>query len=409
MKILVIYRHFWPDSPPYASMLRSILRELAADGHAVTMWAEQPCYKMADRAHTPPAHETLDGIRVERFSKLPFWSRLAPVRLIDKLLFAPRVLAKALWRKFRGERYDLVWTATIPPVIQGLTGRSVAALFGAKFAYHCQDLYPELGAHSGIWADGGMLHRLLSRIERETRARADLLIALSDDMAATVHKLAAPKGKLAIINNFMLEDFSGTTSGSAPTPVQRNDGKVQLIFAGNLGLFQGLEAIVDAMRLIADCHPAVELVLMGEGKALPTLQRRAAGLANIRFAPHKPFEAAQADIAAADVGIVSLEPDIYRYAFPSKTLTYLGLGLPILVVVEPQSDLARMICDNGLGWVAEARDPAAIARAITAIADESAQLADKGAHAAAWFQGNMDRPVILDQWRREIAALAASK
>lgn len=403
MKILILYRHFWPDSPPYASMLRSIARRLVADGHDVTIWTEEPSYKASDLAHRVPRREMLDGIGVERFGVLPGFRSLGSVRVLDKLLFPLRLLLKALWRRLTGESFDLVWTATIPPVAQGMIGRWTAALFGAKFLYHGQDLYPELGGHSGIWRNGSLLDRVLSGIERRTRTRADVLVALSDDMAATVRKLASPRGELAVINNFMLEDFAGQSAAATlPAPPARE--KVRLIFAGNLGQFQGLELLVEAMKLVEAQRPDIELVFMGEGKALAGLKAQSAGLASVVFEPHRPFEAAQAEIAAADVGIVSLEPEIYRLAFPSKTLTYLGLGLPLLCVVEPESQLARMVADNGLGWIAP-RDPAAIAAAICQIGDARAQLPAMRGKAAEWFASKLDRPAVLDRWSAMIGGL----
>ena len=158
------------------------------------------------------------------------------------------------------------------------------------------------------------------------------------------------------------------------------------------------------MKLVEAQRSDIELVFMGEGKALAGLKAQSAGLASVAFEPHRPFEAAQAEIAAADVGIVSLEPEIYRLAFPSKTLTYLGLGLPLLCVVEPESQLARMVADNGLGWVAQ-RDPAAIAAAICRIADARGDLPAMRGRAADWFNANLDRTAVLDRWSAMFGSL----
>lgn len=400
MKILILYRHFWPDSPPYASMLRSIGRALVEAGHEVTIWAEEPCYKVSDRSRAVPRREILDGIIVERFARLPDRIATAPMRLLDKLQFVPRLLLKAAVRRVRGARYDLVWTATIPPVLQGWAGRTIARLFGARFLYHCQDLYPELAAHMGFWPRSGLLYRVMARVERRTRERADLLVTLSDDMAVTVRALGRPR-KIAVINNFPLEDFasSGTERAALPAvPAVRGDGKVQLIFAGNLGIFQGLEAVVDAMRLVEKDCPALELVLMGEGKALPALRQRAAGVSNVRFEPHRPYEEAQEIIAAADIGLVALEPGIYRYAFPSKTLTYLGLGVPMFAILEPESELAHMIERHRLGWVASGRTPAAIAGTLRTIAASQPESVAIGWRLREYFERTHTQPATLRHW-----------
>ncbi|MEP6199954.1 MAG: glycosyltransferase, partial [Marinomonas sp.] len=274
-----------------------------------------------------------------------------------------------------------------------------------RLLYHCQDLYPELGAHSGFWKADGMIDRLLRRIERKTRTRADVLVALSHDMAATVHNLAEPQGTLAVVNNFMLEDFSGEAATALLQPAKHTENeRLQLIFAGNLGQFQGLDLLVDAMRLVGAKRNDVELVFMGEGKAAASLKVQAQGLSNVVFKGHQPFEEAQIAIAAADIGIVSLEPEIYRLAFPSKTLTYLGLGMPLFCVIEENSELARMVSDNGIGAVAP-RDPQAIADAIIALADTRKDLPTMRERASSWFASRLDRPAVLDHWSGMIGEL----
>ena len=328
------------------------------------------------------------------------------MRILDKLLFPVRLLLKALLSRLQGRGHDLVWTATIPPVAQGMAGRWIAGIFGAKLLYHCQDLYPELGAHSGKWRAGGLADKLLKSIERRTRSRADILVALSDDMSDTVRQLASPRGTLAVINNFMLEDFSEAPSEPNAKPVERAEpaGPVRLIFAGNLGEFQGLDLLIEAMQLVEAKRQDVELVLMGDGKARAKLIKQSEGMRSVRFEEHRPFEEAQQFIAAADVGIVSLEPDIYRLAFPSKTLTYLGLNLPLLCVVEEQSNLAGMVADYNLGWTAP-RDPQQIAAQIAQIAESRGELGAMREAIAPWFDTNLRREAILQRWSGLIAGI----
>ncbi len=406
MNILIIYRHFWPDSPPYASMLRSIAGRLSADGHQVTIWAEMPCYKLSDGALDPAPSERLQGAEIKRFGRLPGWHRFAPVRLIDKLAFLPRILLRALAARGGGQRFDLVWTATIPPVAQGLVGRIVAAMLGARLLYHCQDLYPELAIHSGLWRKGSLAARIATAVERKTRARADWLVTLSHDMEDTAIRLAAPR-RLAVINNFMLEDFGAFDTGEASTPYTHEGDEIVIGFAGNLGRFQGLEQIVEAMRLLGP-DGGIRLEFLGDGKAKPKLEALAAGLDHVRFAPHLPFAEAKTRIAAFDLGLVSVEPDIYRYAYPSKTLTYLGLGVPVLAVIEPESELARMIGAEDVGFVAAGRDPAAIAQTMRTIAGRRAALPAMRGAALTLYREKLSRGARLDQWSQLLGAVSSS-
>ena len=399
MKILILYRHFWPDSPPYASMLRSIGGHLAAQGLDVTVWCQEPGYKATDRLIDAPRRDVVDGIKVERQAALPGFRRAGLVRTLDKVLFPLRLLAKAMWRRLRGENFDLVWTATIPPVVQGMIGRWIARLFGAKFLYHCQDLYPELGAHSGSWKAGGVVDRAMRAVEAHNRREADVLVALSADMADTVRALAQPRGELATINNLSVVSFTGE-SDALPLPAKtgpRGDGPVELMFAGNVGRFQNLHLVLDGFCASRAAPDRMQLTFLGDGAAKEGLQKRAADLANVAFLPHRRFAEARAIITRADVGIVSLEPGIFRLAFPSKTITYLSLGLPVLCIVEPESEIASLIRDNGLGWTA-APDVAAIAEATASIEGARADLPDIAQRVRSYYTQNMANDAILGQW-----------
>jgi glycosyltransferase involved in cell wall biosynthesis len=412
MKILILYRHFWPDSPPYASMLRSIAKRLVRDGHDVTIWTLEPSYKRSDWDIDAPRFESIDGATIVRSRLLPGFRKFSAIRVLDKVLFPPRLIGRSLWARLTGQSYDLVWTATIPPVVQGMVGRWIAKLFSARMLYHCQDLYPELGVHSGIWKKGGVVDSLLASIERRNRAKANVLVGLSEDMAQTIRGLADPEGHLAVINNFMLEDFSSSaaTKSTATRTVSSQgvdrSGNLRLIFAGNLGAFQGLEKLVEAMRFVSAKRQDIDLVFMGEGKALENLQSLSQGLANVHFEGHRPFEDAKRDIAASDVGIVSLEPGIYRLAFPSKTLTYLGLGLPLLCLIEPESELALMVANHRLGW-SVAPNPEGIASTILEIAERREELPQMHANTAQWFEEHLSREALLDRWSALIGDLSA--
>ena len=403
MKILVLYRHFWPDSPPYATKLRSIGRRLVADGHEMIVWCEAPSYKKSDLALDSPRRETLDGIRVERMRRLPLAHGSRLMRTLGKLAFVPRLLAKALIRKLRGERYDLVWTATIPPVLQGWAGRTIARLFGARFLYHCQDLYPELATHVGMWPKDGLLCRILSPIERRTRQRAAALVTLSADMAATAAALT-PGARIEVINNFMLDAFSETAEAVPQKRAEPGERRITVGFAGNIGQFQALDAVVDAFRQLPAETP-LDLEFMGDGEAKPSLERRAQALSSIRFLPHRPFTEARHAIAAYDLGLVSVEPNIYRVAYPSKTLTYLGLGVPVLAIIEPESELARMIETEGLGFVVGQRDSAVIASRLADIAASPDRLAEMSRRACAYYEEVMSTDARLDQWSALISRL----
>lgn len=396
MKILIIYRHFWPDTPPYASMLRSIGGHLAQHGHEVTLWTEMPSYKSSSTDNSLAQFEVVDGIKVERLKWLPFWRRSRLIRLLDKIIFPVRTVAKAIYRRMQGQKFDVIWTATMPPVVNGISAALSAKILGARFIYHFQDIYPELGSYSGSWSENGIIYRVLMMLEKWTGRQMSQAVVLSDDMAQSLVNRGVPQNKIRVINNFMLDNFD-----SAEGDYRRDKGKFQIIFAGNIGRFQGLDSILEAAIELSDISQ-IEFLFLGEGVKLESLKEKATQLDNIRFLPHMPFEQAKDVIAAADLGIVSILPDIYKLAYPSKTLTYLGLGLPILAIVEPEAALAKMVEKEHIGVVSAGRDAVSIAIAVRRAFDDRDNLQETRTRAMKLYEREFSSTIALERWKAMI-------
>ena len=345
MRILAIHRYFWPDTPPYASLLRSIGQRWAADGHNVEVLTAQPSYTSSPGVGPRPSREWLNDLDVTRVHVVPEGGRV-PGQLLNLIVFP----AQVAWKILTGPRRDMIMCSTAPQVTLGFAVSAAARLRGSRFVYHCMDLHPEIGRLSGEFANP-VAFKVLSIMDRITMSRADTIIVLSQDMkAAVLARDPSLASKIEVINNFALPD----DAAPAPSPLGPADpGTLRVVFTGNIGRFQGLETAVDAMRDLSLGTP-VELVFMGEGKAKESLVVAARDIEGkddrtITFLPHGSAAEAKALMRTADLGLVSLVPEVIKYAYPSKTATYAVEGLPLLVACDEDSELARTVREQGLG------------------------------------------------------------
>ncbi len=338
MRILIVYRYFWPDTPPYAAMLRDITGWLAESGHQVEVLTAQPAYKPEVGIPPQPKKEMLGNVKVRRLWLLPESGRGA-ARAINAALFVFQAFLITLF----GQRRDVVWTATMPPVFQAFVLMLAVKLRGSRFLYHMQDIYPEVGVSGGILANGKMA-RILRWFDNQTLNQTDVNVVLSDDMKMAISQRGAEPDHVAVINNYAW----GRTGETGEIKSDKND-PMRFVFAGNVGRFQNLGPLVEAFSSIDGAF--AELHLLGEGKAKQELQRQVneSGAQNIHFHDHLPDDQAYTFMRGCDVGIVTLMPELYRYAFPSKVWTYMAADLPILAIVEAHSNLARLIEDNSIG------------------------------------------------------------
>jgi len=400
VKILIIYRHYWPDTPPLGSMLRTIAEHLAAHGHRVYVVTAQPSYQ--GRSSEPlPKREFKGGVRIIR---LPLLSETGGFfrRAINALLFQVSAFAYAA-----RHRFDLVWANTLPPVYSGFNAMVSARACGARLLYHVQDIYPEVWRYSSQHEPGALKRAfmgMLATIDSWTCRSASAVVVLSEDMMRTIADRGG-NGAVAfhVLNNFVQAELK---TDAAP-PERVDNPEFRLVFSGNLGRFQNLELLVEAMALI-DPEEGIALEFIGSGVMEQRLRDmvRERGLTHIRFNERLPSAEAFRLTRTADLGVISLVPGMYQVSYPSKLMTYLAAGLPVLALVEAESGLARYLADNDAGLSAQG-DAEAVAGAIRSARDTFAEDTGVRARMEALAERDFGRETVRARWARLIDTLVA--
>ena len=397
MKILLTHRYFWPDTPPYAAILRSIGNGLADAGHDVSVFASVPSYR---KKVNSPRRETLDKLKVFRCWVLNENKAAMPVRVLNVIIYC-----LALFHAVLRQRPDIVTASTFPPVLAPWSASLAARLTGAKFIYHIMDIHPEVSRYSGGRMGKGFLARLMTWLDNKTLRRSSAIVVLSEDMADTLRNRGLGDLPIHISNNFLLEDFEDQPKDDLPSAP--NKEKIQIIFAGNFGRFQDLPLLTEGIALCLENHPEVELLLLGNGAEEARLKARWINHPQITFLPFVPFAEAKRIISAADIGLVSIAPDIFRVSYPSKMLTYLGLGLPVLALVEPESHLAKAIETANLGVVPDERTPKAIATALETLLENLDLDGERQRHIRKWVEENSSRKAAIADWQAIIEEVSS--
>lgn len=394
VKILLVHRYYWPDTPPYAIILKKIGARLASDGHDVDVLSTQPGYKPEVGMAKQDRQEEIDGCSVRRMSLLPSRWKIPGVGMLNMLLFSLGVVLHALKKR----DYDVIMIATSPPVLAGWSARIASKICGARLLYHCMDIHPEIGRLSGEFSNKWVFN-FLQRQDLKTCQFASRVIVLSEDMKKAILSRNNSEGcQIDVLPNFSL-DQSDASVPAIVDEYRKSPGVFRLVFAGNIGRFQGLPQLIDTFSKIGPESP-VELVLLGDGKQKAGLieQVERLGISNVRFIPHQPMEIANAVIQSSDLGVVTLNPEVYRYAYPTKMIAYLSVGCPILSMVELDSELAKFVEDRKIGHAIGPQDSEALTRLIDRLAQNPNQLEDLRENANRVYTDYHGEAEVLDKW-----------
>lgn len=405
MKVLIIHRYYWPDSPPYGLMLRSLAERLVSEGHEVDVFTAQPSYGGTHLHDKQPRHETVKEVQVYRAPLLAEQKHQMGRRGLNLGFFAGQVALRILRRD-----YDIVLAATTPPILVGLSAYLAGRVRNASMLYHMQDVHPEVMlANSGSEPD--LKSKLLTRVDSITSAGACRTVVLSEDMKRTLAARGQQTDRVSIINNFLPDSFAEASTESSEIELAGDAAKTRVIFAGNLGRFQGLTHAIEAMHELGPTSP-LELVFVGDGLAKDDLVERAGDLRGdtVHFMDRVSAAEAETLISQADLGLVSLNPGIIGTSYPSKTLTYLGLGTPVVACVESDSELASIIASEGLGWACPPADSGALANMLrTAAAELPGSRDDHRARTVEFAKQYAAAETRLDQWVALIGSVQSER
>lgn len=276
---------------------------------------------------------------------------------------------------------DIVIAGNCPLDCALAIGKS-ARLSGRKFIFWQQDIYSTaigriLGRKFGIV--GQLIGRYYRRVERRILTMADATVVISQDFVDSIRTdFAMPTGNVHVIENWApLGDIPMRPKDNAWSRRHALREKTVVLYSGTIGLKHDPRQILDLAVTLSD-RPDVKIVVVSEGPFADWLTEASAeaGLTNIVVLPFQPYAEFPDVLGSADLTIAVLEQDAGAFSVPSKVLSYLCAGRPIVLSAPPENLAARIISGAGAGLTVAAGDRSGFVAAVQMlIADRPARLA----------------------------------
>ena len=386
MKLVVVAPHFAPDVAPTGEVITRVVEELGRRGHEIEVVTALPWY----RRHTiEPGYSG----RLFRYEDTP-WGRITRVHPFpgsDKRNLIRRAagyagfsaLATALGGK--GGPADAV-LAVSPPLTLAATGWAIAKRRKAAFVFNVQDIYPDVAVELGVLTNKRVVSASY-RLERWSYGVADAVTVLSEDLHDNVARKTAEPEKVRVIPNFVDTDWiKPSDRANAYRREFGLEGKTVVMYAGNVGLSQGLGLVIEAAAALSYEDDLV-FVINGGGADRDRLMEKARGLDNVRFVDIQPAERLPEVLAAGDIHLVTLKRGLARSSVPSKTYSTLAAGRPLLASVDEGSEIANVVNRTGAGTAVPPEDPEAFTKALRRLLDAPEELVKMGLAGREFVEG----------------------
>ncbi|NTV94176.1 MAG: glycosyltransferase family 4 protein [Thiobacillus sp.] len=389
MRILLLSQYFWPEN----FRINELAATLQAMGMQVTVLTGKPNYPEGNIYPGYKAwgvgHDYHNGSRLVRLPLIPRGGSSSWRLALNYLSFVLSGCALAP-TAMRGQKFDLVFVYAPSPLLQALPAILLARLKRAPLVVWVQDLWPEsLAATNHI--NNRLLLRGVEAIVRFIYRRADSILIQSEAFRAPVARLTNDPGKIRYYPNSAPPLAEPGHSGSESAAADEIGRTFSVVFAGNLGTAQALDAIVDAAERLHD-KPGIKFFLVGSGSQAAWLdeETRRRRLHNLVLLGRLPETAMPAIFRAASVLLVTLKDSpAFQHTIPSKVQAYLAAGRPIIAALNGEG--ARLIEAANAGVACPAGDSAALANAVLKLQSLSSEERNRlGENGRAYFKRHFD-------------------
>ncbi len=373
IRVLMLTQWFDPE-PTFKGMV--FARELVRQGFEVEVLTGFPNYPggkvYPDYRIKLLQREVIDGVQVTRVPLYPNHDQSAIKRVLNYASFAASSLAYGL---FMARRADVIY-AYHPPLTVGITASLIRLFRRIPVVYDIQDMWPDTLRATGMLNNARALN-VVEAVCQWVYRRVDHIVVLSPGFKRLLMQRGVPETKVSVIYNWADEVALAAPQGQLPDSFPSAD-QFRIVFAGNMGKAQALDAVLDAAILLQARDSRVCFVMLGGGVEVNRLKLRAADLKlhNVVFLPPVPMAEVGTLLHAADALLVHLRKDpLFEVTIPSKTQAYMAVGKPLLMAVD--GDAADLVVQSGGGVVAESEN----AEALAAAAESLSTLAPDQLHA----------------------------
>ncbi|MBO4858760.1 MAG: glycosyltransferase family 4 protein [Treponema sp.] len=401
MKICIFTNHFYPED----FKVNDIAFELAKLGYDVTVLTAIPDYpkgKFYDGYSLfKRRREIVNGVNVIRLPIMPRGKGGAIRLVLNYLSYYFCLSIFTFFHSFK-YKYDRVFVHLTSPFFVGVCARKLAKRQQIPLLFWVLDLWPESLISAGGISNPLIIKPQIKMVQKVYNQCTKILIS-SKGFEKSICEKGNYKDKLVYFPNWAEDvkgecpnDFDINTIG--PFASRCKDDFV-LLFAGNIGEAQNLDAVLEACKLLKD-KTNIKFVFVGDGRRKESLELFVKDnelQKTVFFIGRYPIQTMPVFMNAADVLMFALKDELcFNLTVPAKVQFYMSQGKPILAMIN--GDGAELVKEANCGLSVNAGDAEAFAKAVEKMsAMQKSGLQTLGENGKKYYQNNFTKEKRISQ------------
>jgi colanic acid biosynthesis glycosyl transferase WcaI len=330
----------------------------------------------------------------------------ARVTSLKRILHEATFVLTSMIRVLSLKAPDIYFVAS-PPLVLGMAAWFVGLLKRAPFIFHVQDLQPDAALGLGMLRSG-LFTRALYALESFAYDKAARVSGITRGMLDIFRNKGVPPAKLIYFPNAVdLSDrLLNVKSGEFRGKHGFANDEFIAAYAGNLGVKQGLDVLIEAARLLR--NPRIRIVLCGDGAQRINLEEqvRQLQLPNVSMVPLQAGADYLRLLLDVDLCFITQQAGSGNSFFPSKLLGILAAAKPVVTVAAPETELACSLVEGQFGVNVEPGRPQELAEVLDALADDPTRLQRFGVSGRQYVE-QFEKNRVLEQFARELGSVVS--
>ena len=281
------------------------------------------------------------------------------------------------------------------------------------FIFWQQDIYSKairdlLGERLGV--AGRMIGRYYQFLESSAANRSAAVVIIADDFRNTLEKeFGVSRDRIHIVENWApLDEILPRPKANEWARQQGLSDCDVVLYTGTIGLKHNPELILAVAKALGE-RPRTRVIVTSEGPYASWLEREAKSIPGepLRVLPFQAFGSYSDVLGTADVLIAVLEQDAGTFSVPSKVLSYLCSGRPIVLSAPPENLASRIINRANAGYAVAVEDVPSFVGAIKGLLDNPANRTALGNNGRAFAEETFDIGKIADRFSAIMSSVRA--
>jgi len=290
----------------------------------------------------------------------------------------------------------VVFVNQLSPVLMACAGIRYKRKFGKKVLLYCLDLWPESLVVGGVGRNS-IVYKMFHKISKWIYQNVDKILVTSKSFSKYF------EDEFNIFDTDYLPQYAEEIFAPEMCKKMPN-GKLDLMFAGNIGIAQNVETIVKAAALTKK-KANIHWHIVGDGSELDKLKREAEKVDNITFYGRKSLDEMPQFYAMADVMLITMEDNpVISLTLPGKIQSYMAAGKPIIGAINGETrDIVR---DAQCGYCVAAGDADGLARCAIEISQGKIDLEMLGKNSKSYIDIHFSKQKFVDEIEKKLKQLS---